>query len=504
MFFEPMDFVFDDVTKGFICATVEEKLRLLMLKGWRKGCDEEIQALSQRVQELEAENSLLQKEAAPLALDAQLDGMSVEDIRHLCHDGRPHSSPARGSSEFLNSDSAGFVKEAEEGMHGRFETPVNSRATQTITDELRTSRSRRNSRQLGGSFGTSAHISEETVVVSKDSPDIVGAGNTHLDLNPATRQLEQKCRLLEGKVARLVEQLSGRIDDEVINQALLGSELLERQRPMPQQRLRAVPSAFDRLYADAQARIQRMRERCKEVQDMQAAEVRRCTNAVRDKRGRKKVEQLQGLHSNTVACATAFHEALESFHLDDEKAAAGKIVVEDKTDAPPCKQKEDSQLIRTGVAVLEHVPGAAEFATPTKKKCFKTSHVSSEALGDTDAWRSVFAESPPKQRFGGCSERVEAAGMSQLTELPREIQVLAEKVRHEQRWNSKACNAEGVLFGIGDGSRIGSVVRNSRSLPSLQRFAAVRCGSSNRRSPQTPALRRPASTPGFVRVQAQA
>merc|ERR1719230_502921 len=52
MFFEPLDFVFEGTTKDFIRETVEEKLRLLMLKGWGK-LDKD--ASAQRIQELEEE-----------------------------------------------------------------------------------------------------------------------------------------------------------------------------------------------------------------------------------------------------------------------------------------------------------------------------------------------------------------------------------------------------------------------------------------------------------------
>jgi len=59
MFFEPFNFVFDELTKEFINYTVEEKLRLLMLKGWRKVNDEELVGLQERIQELQAENEEL-------------------------------------------------------------------------------------------------------------------------------------------------------------------------------------------------------------------------------------------------------------------------------------------------------------------------------------------------------------------------------------------------------------------------------------------------------------
>ena len=37
MFFEPTDFVLEDQTKEFIRSTVEEKMKLLLLKGWKAG-----------------------------------------------------------------------------------------------------------------------------------------------------------------------------------------------------------------------------------------------------------------------------------------------------------------------------------------------------------------------------------------------------------------------------------------------------------------------------------
>ena len=37
MFFEPTDFILEDVTKDFIKDTVEEKMKLLLLKGWKAG-----------------------------------------------------------------------------------------------------------------------------------------------------------------------------------------------------------------------------------------------------------------------------------------------------------------------------------------------------------------------------------------------------------------------------------------------------------------------------------
>eukprot|EP00929_Paragymnodinium_shiwhaense_P076855 TRINITY_DN39572_c0_g1_i1.p1 TRINITY_DN39572_c0_g1~~TRINITY_DN39572_c0_g1_i1.p1 ORF type:complete len:1426 (-),score=361.32 TRINITY_DN39572_c0_g1_i1:81-4295(-) len=62
MFFEPFDFVFDEVTKDFVRNTVEEKLRLLLLKGWRRHYDTELQTLQERVSELETENDNLRLE----------------------------------------------------------------------------------------------------------------------------------------------------------------------------------------------------------------------------------------------------------------------------------------------------------------------------------------------------------------------------------------------------------------------------------------------------------
>ena len=37
MFFEPTDFVLEQQTKDFIKDTVEEKMKLLLLKGWKAG-----------------------------------------------------------------------------------------------------------------------------------------------------------------------------------------------------------------------------------------------------------------------------------------------------------------------------------------------------------------------------------------------------------------------------------------------------------------------------------
>lgn len=203
-----------------------------------------------------------------------------------------------------------------------------------------------------------------------------------------------------------------------------------------------------------------------------------------------------------------------------------EVVPEDR------QQVEESNLVQTGLAVLENFSGGAEFATPrTRHHPVDPVHVErSRSQGNsppqvqteggcrpkTNAgrsadgpWQSAFRDSPPKKR--SCAELGEVAGGS--PPLPREIQALAQRLRQGQRPKLKAFNGEGSLAAAMSGAGCGrardagrfipGAGKASRSLPSLQRSGTSRLiphGNpwpiATGRSPRSPgSLQRPASTP---------
>jgi hypothetical protein len=356
------------------------------------------------------------------------------------------------------------------------------------------------------------------------------------EADPAHRQLERKYRLLQRKFARFVEKMNGKVDEEVIEKTL--AEIgLDRPKATAVAGPRTAGRAFDRLYADALRRMQILRERTAEVQALQVAELRHCSDAARDRGGKKKVEQLKGLHSKTVDCANALHEALENFHMNVTRAALGEDGEDDNEAIDSVKKEgrrrpskrqdtysedkrqsiEEPHLIKTGLAVLEQFPGATEFVTPRTRhqlvEPVHTEHCKSQGSSppqvqhesgcrakstgriNDGGWRSAFGESPPKRKSN--------ADLGDSAALPREIQALAQRLRNEQRPKTKAFNGESgsvVARARDTGRLIPGGGKASRSLPSLQRPGASRFNASNwpigtGRSPRSPPLQRPSSGP---------
>jgi hypothetical protein len=90
MFYEPFEFTFDDLTKDFIRDAVDEKLRLLMLQGWRRVSDKELEGLRGRVAELEVQVKELRDLQSGIAqVEAAHPNLCAEN--EIDHDSSAHS-----------------------------------------------------------------------------------------------------------------------------------------------------------------------------------------------------------------------------------------------------------------------------------------------------------------------------------------------------------------------------------------------------------------------------
>jgi len=548
MFFEPLDFVFDGATKDFIRDTVEEKLRLLMLKGWRKGDDDDdIGAMTQRIKELELEVESLRNE---------LNTCNDCPVDEESQSGQADEESQSGQAEEQREEQEGFAsqdvgepdeEDGTDGEDGRQddhflelenELTVDSQCQATQTQDVW-------ERRLGDPVirkpaerrvrSSGATISGAAAGTNAGHGQPSGHGSVHRspqdsDMRSEYHQLERKYRLLQRKFQRFIERLKGRVDEEVIEEAL-SHVGLERPRSAVVPKPRPANTAFDRLYADAQRRVQRIRDRTKEVHDMQVEELERCSGVVKGSGAKKKVEQLRGLHSKTVVCANAFHDALENFHFDVARTA---IVEETSRGSSALGSSGNAEVAPSGSrSALQWTPVApGQQAQPDS--CFNsrgTSCVTSlnsspqkpRSLDSSQmyALRSAFQNcgsqpdkmckqasqdnflaeaarhprgerslSAPKSMLSRSQQDVRRELYSQeaadVTDLPNELQDLVQTLKFD-RFKFKASSSDAASANASAGNVVGAGVTafpksrqalgrsrqdlgNSRSLPSLPRY----------------------------------
>jgi hypothetical protein len=398
MFFEPFDFVFDETTKAFIRTTVEEKLRLLMLKGWRKGDSSEVQDLKLRIHELECEISELRAAAAahapceestescnveliqnqkdavvdeetlkdPLGLDT-LEGSRLENFGEVCN----------GMSDGDDSDI----------LYRHTRRNLLSQATQTQSDFPHLQAGDRQTCERPQMGFTEGGIADTSKNGTRGSDDCISSGKD--SINAQSTLLRSRGTLAAEKKAK----------SRAAQYRAMGN------------------TTFDRLYADAQRRIQCLRERTDEIQEMHAAELRRCRAAARSRMSKKRMEELKGLHSRTLACTSALHEAFESFHFDAAREAALSL-------AEPGDEIWNDHIDDGADTVQTDVSNPLD---PIERKLPVPSAWQSPLLMRTRLTHTpCCADSPPLHG----KRTIAAAPMS---DLPQEIQMLAEKLKHDSR-----------------------------------------------------------------------
>lgn len=406
MFFEPFNFVFDELTKEFVSDTVEEKMRLLMLKGWRQVNDEELIGLRRRLEELEVDHEELQalrvrldeiktglpclcSESGPVdvtdepsslrvlqALRRRLDDRDTEtrSLRteaantaaemHALHrrieeleasdtessaattprvefevagcdseDARVDAELAAASLEIasqrqqihkLELDLAAAlakanvqnyapqaVDEAIDEEAPRAKSSQIEASVQEVQKDVGAQKQQRRPNRAVPMFHTSVQQ-----ISDRDASGYVELQRLHV-------ALERKHKEVKRKLGRLIERLRESMDSQGRGSELLTDALiyagLESTPAMPTKRVcnDRVQATCDRLYEDAKRRIARMRARTSQVHVMQKVELEKCCVLAHGQEAvEQKVKHLRGLHQNSMNCANAWHDALESFHSD--------------------------------------------------------------------------------------------------------------------------------------------------------------------------------------------
>jgi len=290
MFFEPLDFVMDEPTKDFIRNTVEEKLRLLMLKGWRKVDGVDVQALQERVAGLQAENEALREDLC---------------ARTACASPRVESCFITAEPQQLDET---VVAEGDAEQAARIES-LEAELARVLRDQLPSLK--------------------EAQLCGSRSPLRRSRGNHHqgyVELQRAHKELERKYRDLRRRLARFTERLRENMtlrgyDTELVKEALVYVGL-ERAQATPKAITNDRQQAtFDRLYADAQRRLQRLRNRADEVHVLQRVEIHRCWEAAHNNEtAQARVDHLRGLHFAAVNCNGSLQTALEVFHGEEAQS----------------------------------------------------------------------------------------------------------------------------------------------------------------------------------------
>jgi len=358
MFFEPLDFVFDDVTKDFVRDTVEEKLRLLMMKGWRKVSDKELEELRSRVAELETERGQWQELARGVA---ELDASNPTLL--------PGSNPAtKKVGDALHAHFLDMLRAAGKRVQElEAEAPVlrdNLKALQHRIEELQAEEiillsdgdcvdaveKQCEKRPVGDDTmarlkpgserRVDSRLTFSAAPASARGPDTNSAGcaQANTDLQRELSALDHKHMDLKRKLGRMTKRLRESsdlkgYDQEVVSEALAFAGLEEPG------------NVTDRLYADANRRLLRMQGRSSEVHVMQRAELERCSNGAREGLAKKRVEEIRGMHRDAVKYHNAFQEALESFHVDASLSGIEEEQLQDVTaTSPHCSENSASAV----------------------------------------------------------------------------------------------------------------------------------------------------------------
>jgi len=374
MFFEPFDFILDEATKDFVNATVEEKLKLIMLKGWKKGDDKRLTELEEENNELRAHLAKMESLGTgeePLAagrreaekrlhawqgaanelsdanhkdLRSQLSDLQLQDERHRSRIQELEGllAAAEGNKVDVQQQLAvasqrvgKFDPETVAGNCTEDLATVDTRPCTAMSGDQQfetSSMSNRIFMTAASHFGAGANTNSiggagenEKCHGHQDATNLEASSDAdkwkrkHKNLRKEHEELQERYRKLEMKLARVCEKLRDQAGEEAVSDILKEIGLDRPKTPPPK-------NAFDRLYLDAQKRVVRLRDKAKALHDAEGEEVVRCAVAVaKVKRVRgavARVQRLKEMHSQSVAAAAEIHDELEALQADAAQAAA--------------------------------------------------------------------------------------------------------------------------------------------------------------------------------------
>lgn len=353
MFFEPLDFVFEDTTKQFIRDTVEEKLRLLMLKGLGKGskrkadCEKvdkiEADASASRLRELEAELAILR---ARCDVDPRLEPASCaekdgddcgkQDLQFDRPDAERSEDPnLAGSSKQLEALPAVDLESlcASEVDEDLASTRC---STATARDEIPSTR-------CSTAMSSSAEVDSWHGLSPTNSASTLNSASVTNPEVPISSC--RTCMALRSKLASLCLYLKRSVGSEVVKDAIAKAGLTEdvvkqwKKRPT---KSKQEESAFDRLYADAQRRearspagaMQKIFEKLEEVHGLQEAELARSSLVASEMGSASTLKSLKALHAKCAASTSALQEAFGALHADVVESSSAEAAHHDVKSEP--------------------------------------------------------------------------------------------------------------------------------------------------------------------------
>lgn len=384
MFFEPFDFVLDDSTKDFVRDTVEEKLRLLLLKGWRKVGDDELETLHKRIEELEVENTNLRAEL---------------EQANTCETPRMPScfitsalTPEREDMSDVEIDSDGGDSEAERlariaDLEAELARLLQDKASRTnrLLSMAASKVATPGSRDRGENNRSSLY-SSTPCRIARDPEGYLELQQKHKVLQRRYQELKRRFQKFTDRLNENME-LKG-YDTEVINEALTHAGL---EKPVVATKTAGKDgrqATFDRLYDDALRRMQRLRQRSAELHSMQRIEIHRCWEVATSPElsvqtsevAQVEVKHLRGLQSTAVTCTGSLNDALENFHAGQYQPLSNAVIAighkvqiseprtskadefrrleKEKADEPRTSEKEKADEPR----LHENVPGTVPMA----------------------------------------------------------------------------------------------------------------------------------------------
>jgi len=395
MFYEPLDFAFDDVTKDFIRNSVDEKLRLLMLKDWGKIPYDEIRASTARIKELEAEVVALKSQASRSLVTSvtevssfrnqsikyDLEGLSLLELetdKDVDNDDENECDSARCST----SDSA----RCSHDMSSKIEI-ASTRCSTAGTSSVGLDSARCSTFELtrcSTALSSNGGIGSPLLCSPRMSPSL-DALDERLDEVLDKRKCPM-CTAMRKKISKLCMHLRESVGQEMIAEALASAGLfedVETGRKKKESMKNKRQTVFDRLHADASKRVEKIRQHSDDVHSLQGKQIASCATPGVCGPVKKRAEQLKQLHSKSMSSASMLHDAFDSFHakrhasalecqIDDESVLAspdrpassesGEVLPEPtiRKDNEAGIRKKLEELHKLYLDELEHCSSAAK------------------------------------------------------------------------------------------------------------------------------------------------